>query len=81
LKTDLDGAKAFLERTELFALAESLGAIESLIEHPGVMTHGSVPPEVRAELGINDGLVRLSVGIEDVDDLIADLDGAFRAIR
>jgi cystathionine beta-lyase/cystathionine gamma-synthase len=81
LKTDLDGAKAFLERTELFALAESLGAIESLIEHPGVMTHGSVPPEVRAELGINDGLVRLSVGIEDVDDLIADLDGAFKAIR
>lgn len=81
LKTDLDGAKAFLERTELFALAESLGAIESLIEHPGVMTHGSVPPEVRAELGINDGLVRLSVGIEDVDDLIADLDGAFAAIK
>jgi cystathionine gamma-lyase len=81
LKTDLDGAKAFLEHTELFALAESLGAIESLIEHPGVMTHGSVPPEVRAELGINDGLVRLSVGIEDVDDLIADLDGAFAAIK
>ncbi|ARQ01973.1 trans-sulfuration enzyme family protein [Pseudorhodoplanes sinuspersici] len=81
LKTDLDGAKAFLERTELFALAESLGAIESLIEHPGVMTHGSVPPEVRAELGINDGLVRLSVGIEDVDDLIADLEGAFAAIK
>ncbi len=81
LKTDLDGAKAFLERTELFALAESLGAIESLIEHPGIMTHGSVPPEVRAELGITDGLVRLSVGIEDVDDLIADLEGAFATIR
>ena len=81
LKTDLDGAKAFLERTELFALAESLGAIESLIEHPGIMTHGSVPPEVRAELGITDGLVRLSVGIEDVDDLIADLEGAFTAIK
>ena len=81
LKTDLDGAKAFLERTELFALAESLGAIESLIEHPGVMTHGSVPPEVRAELGINDGLVRLSVGIEDVGDLIADLDSALAAIK
>ena len=81
LKTDLDGARAFLERTELFALAESLGAIESLIEHPGLMTHGSVPPEVRAQLGIGDGLVRLSVGIEDKDDLIADLDGAFAAIR
>ena len=81
LKTDLNGAKAFLERTELFALAESLGAIESLIEHPGIMTHGSVPQEVRAELGINDGLVRLSVGIEDVDDLIADLDGAFESVK
>ena len=81
LKTDLDGAKAFLERTELFALAESLGAIESLIEHPGIMTHGSVPPEVRAELGITDGFIRLSVGIEDADDLIADLDGAFAAIK
>jgi len=81
LKTDLDGAKAFLERTELFALAESLGAIESLIEHPGIMTHGSVPPEVRAELGITDGLIRLSVGIEDVDDLIADLEGGFAAIQ
>jgi cystathionine beta-lyase/cystathionine gamma-synthase len=81
LKTDLDGARAFLERTELFALAESLGAVESLIEHPGLMTHGSVPPQVRAELGINDGLIRLSVGIEDADDLIADLDGAFSALR
>ena len=81
LRTDLDGAKAFLERTELFALAESLGAIESLIEHPGIMTHGSVPPEVRAELGITDGFIRLSVGIEDADDLIADLDGAFAAIK
>jgi cystathionine beta-lyase/cystathionine gamma-synthase len=81
LKTDLDGARAFLERTELFALAESLGAVESLIEHPGIMTHGSVPKEVRAELGITDGLIRLSVGIEDADDLIADLEGAFSALR
>jgi cystathionine beta-lyase/cystathionine gamma-synthase len=81
LKTDLEGARAFLERTELFALAESLGAVESLIEHPGLMTHGSVPKEVRAELGINDGLIRLSVGIEDVDDLISDLEGAFTALR
>ncbi len=66
-------AKRFLERTELFALAESLGGVESLIEHPAIMTHASIPPEVRAEIGIDDGLVRLSVGIEDGDDLIADL--------
>jgi cystathionine beta-lyase/cystathionine gamma-synthase len=81
LKTDLAGARAFLERCEVFALAESLGAVESLIEHPGIMTHGSVPPEVRAELGITDGLVRLSVGIEDVEDLIADLENAFAALK
>lgn len=80
LKTDLAGAKTFLERCELFALAESLGGVESLIEHPGLMTHGSVPEEVRAELGINDGLVRLSVGIEDPRDLIADLEGALAGI-
>lgn len=81
LKTGLDGARAFLERCEVFALAESLGAVESLIEHPGIMTHGSVPPEVRAELGITDGLVRLSVGIEDVEDLIGDLENAFTALK
>lgn len=80
LKADLAGAKTFLERCELFALAESLGGVESLIEHPALMTHGSVPPEVRAELGIGDGLVRLSVGIEDPRDLIADLDSALGAI-
>jgi cystathionine beta-lyase/cystathionine gamma-synthase len=80
LKADLAGARTFLERCELFALAESLGGVESLIEHPGLMTHGSVPEEVRAELGINDGLVRLSVGIEDPRDLIADLDGALAGI-
>jgi cystathionine beta-lyase/cystathionine gamma-synthase len=72
----LDDAKRFLERCELFALAESLGGVESLIEHPALMTHGSVPPEVRATLGIGDTLVRLSVGIEDADDLIADLAAA-----
>jgi cystathionine beta-lyase/cystathionine gamma-synthase len=72
----LDDAKRFLERCELFALAESLGGVESLIEHPALMTHGSVPPEVRATLGIGDTLVRLSVGIEDADDLIADLSAA-----
>jgi cystathionine gamma-lyase len=81
LNADLAGARAFLERCQLFALAESLGAVESLIEHPGIMTHGSVPPEVRAELGITDGLIRLSVGIEDVEDLIADLEGAFAALK
>jgi cystathionine gamma-lyase len=72
----LDEAKRFLERCHLFALAESLGGVESLIEHPALMTHGSVPPEVRATLGIGDSLVRLSVGIEEPDDLIADLAAA-----
>ncbi len=69
-------ARRFLERVELFALAESLGGVESLIEHPGIMTHASIPPERRAELGIDDGLVRLSVGVEDLDDILADLEQA-----
>jgi len=73
LKGGLEAAKRFLQRCELFALAESLGGVESLIEHPAIMTHASLPAEVRAQLGIDDGLVRLSVGIEDVDDLIAEL--------
>ena len=76
LKGGLSESRRFLERTELFALAESLGGVESLIEHPAIMTHASIPPEIRAELGISDSLVRLSVGIEDVDDLIADLEYA-----
>jgi cystathionine beta-lyase/cystathionine gamma-synthase len=76
LNGTLDDARRFLERCQLFALAESLGGVESLIEHPALMTHGSVPVEVRAALGISDTLVRLSVGIEDPDDLIADLDAA-----
>jgi cystathionine gamma-lyase len=76
LKGTLDDSKRFLERCQLFALAESLGGVESLIEHPALMTHGSVPAEVRATLGIGDSLVRLSVGIEDADDLIADLAAA-----
>jgi len=76
LKGTLDDAKRFLERCRLFTLAESLGGVESLIEHPALMTHGSVPPDVRAKLGIGDTLVRLSVGIEDADDLLADLEGA-----
>ncbi len=69
-------ARKFLERVELFTLAESLGGVESLIEHPGIMTHASVPAETRRSLGISDSLVRLSVGIEDVEDLRADLDQA-----
>ncbi|MEL6329569.1 MAG: cystathionine gamma-synthase [Planctomycetota bacterium] len=74
LKGGLDAAKKMLEAIELFGLAESLGGVESLIEHPAIMTHASVPPEQREQLGISDGLVRLSVGVEDVDDLIEDLD-------
>jgi cystathionine beta-lyase/cystathionine gamma-synthase len=81
LKTDVAGSRAFLERCEVFALAESLGGVESLIEHPGIMTHGSVPADVRATLGIGDSLIRLSVGIEDPDDLIADLESAFQAVK
>ena len=76
LEGTLDDARRFLERCQLFALAESLGGVESLIEHPALMTHGSVPVEVRAALGISDTLVRLSVGLEDPDDLLADLDAA-----
>ena len=72
----LAGATQLLERTRIFCLAESLGGVESLIEHPAIMTHAAVPEAHRAALGIDDGLVRLSVGIEDVNDLIADLDQA-----
>lgn len=74
----LEPTRRFLERCELFSLAESLGGVESLIEHPAIMTHASIPAEIRAELGIDDGLVRLSVGVEDLDDLIADLENALR---
>jgi cystathionine beta-lyase/cystathionine gamma-synthase len=72
----VDDARRFLERCRLFTLAESLGGVESLISHPALMTHASVPQDVRAALGVGDTLVRLSVGIEDVDDLIADLNAA-----
>jgi cystathionine gamma-lyase len=65
-----------LERCELFALAESLGGVESLIEHPAIMTHASVPAAIRRRLGISDGLVRLSVGVEDIEDLKAELEQA-----
>jgi len=80
LKTDLAGTKRFLERCHLFTLAESLGGVESLIGHPGLMSHASLPPERRAQLKLTDNLVRLSVGIEDAEDLIADLDRALRSI-
>lgn len=76
LDRDLAGTKRFLERTRLFTLAESLGGVESLIEHPATMTHGSIPVEQRAAIGISDSLVRLSAGIEDSGDLIADLEQA-----
>jgi cystathionine gamma-synthase/cystathionine gamma-lyase len=80
LATDLAGARRFLERVKLFTLAESLGGVESLIEHPALMTHAAMPETHRQALGFDDGLVRLSVGIEDPHDLIADLDNALNAI-
>lgn len=80
LKTDLAGARRFLENCHLFALAESLGGVESLIEHPAIMTHGSIPPAQRQALGILDSFVRLSVGVEDVEDLRGDLARALNAI-
>ena len=74
-----DAAKRWLDRVEVMSLAESLGGVETLTSHPASMTHASVPPEVRAELGITDGLIRLSVGIEDPADLLADLEQALGA--
>jgi cystathionine gamma-lyase len=79
LDGDLAKTKRFMEKLDVFTLAESLGGVESLINHPAIMTHASVPPERREELGIGDNLVRLSVGIEDVEDLIADLETALEA--
>ena len=76
IKGGLKSARSFLERVEIFSLAESLGGVESLIEHPAIMTHSSLPAEVRAKLGISDELIRVSVGIENVDDLIDDLEKA-----
>jgi cystathionine gamma-lyase len=79
LKGDIEAAIRFTKATSVFTLAESLGGVESLIELPAIMTHASVPPEVRAEIGLPDGLIRLSVGVEHLDDLQADLERAFRA--
>jgi cystathionine beta-lyase/cystathionine gamma-synthase len=76
-KSALERARTFLKSTQLFACAESLGGVESLIEHPAIMTHASIPPATRQKLGISDGLIRVSVGIEHVDDLRADLAQAF----
>ena len=76
VKGGADASRRFMERCKLFALAESLGGVESLVNHPAIMTHASVPPERRAALGIADNLVRLSVGVEDVADLRAELDDA-----
>lgn len=80
LKGGLDAAKSMLERVEIFTLAESLGGVESLIEHPGIMTHASIPPDRRRELGVDDSLVRLSIGVENVDDLRADLEQALKGL-
>ena len=76
LKGGLPAARRFMERTELFACAESLGGVESLVNHPAIMTHASIPPDRRAALGVTDNLVRLSVGVEDVADLRAELAAA-----
>ena len=74
-------ARRFVEKTRIFALAESLGGVESLIGHPASMTHASVPPAMRESMGLTDSLIRLSCGIEDSDDLIADLEQAFAASK
>lgn len=80
LKGGIKESRAFLENVHLFALAESLGGVESLVDHPAIMTHASIPQKVREELGIFDNLIRLSVGIEDADDLIRDLERAFSKV-
>ena len=80
IDTDMNGIKKFLNSLNLFTLAESLGGVESLIEHPAIMTHASIEKGIRESLGISDNLLRLSVGIEDVDDLIADLKQALEQI-
>jgi cystathionine beta-lyase/cystathionine gamma-synthase len=78
----LSGAKKFLKRVRLCALAESLGGVESLISHPATMTHASIPEDQRHKIGVTDGLVRISIGLEDVEDIISDLKQAlFRPIR
>jgi cystathionine gamma-lyase len=80
LKSNLSGTKRFLSKLRLFGLAESLGGVESLAEHPGIMTHASLPLTVREKLGISDNFIRLSVGIENVEDLVEDLKAGFSAV-
>jgi cystathionine gamma-lyase len=80
MKGGLEPSRRFLETVRVFSLAESLGGVESLIEHPAIMTHASIPKEVREKTGIDDGLIRLSVGIEDLDDLKGDLEAGFKAV-
>ena len=80
IKGGLEAARKFLKTTRVFACAESLGGVESLIEHPAIMTHASVPKENREKLGITDGLIRLSVGIEDAQDLVEDLEQALKVV-
>jgi cystathionine gamma-lyase len=75
----LERTRNFLKALRVWTVAESLGGVESLVDHPAIMTHASLPAEVRKQLGIADGLIRLSVGVEDVGDLIADLERAFAA--
>jgi cystathionine gamma-lyase len=81
LRGGLPAATAFLKAVRIFACAESLGGVESLIEHPAIMTHASVPRETRERLGIVDGFIRVSAGIESVDDLVGDLERGFEAAR
>jgi cystathionine beta-lyase/cystathionine gamma-synthase len=80
IRADFETVKTFAMATRLFVLAESLGGVESLINHPASMTHASIPKEVREKHGVTDSLIRLSVGIEAVDDLLIDLRSAFAAI-
>ena len=80
VKGDLEACRRFLENCKLFTLAESLGGVESLVDHPAIMTHASIPVETRKQLGISDNLVRLSVGVEDLEDLRADLENALAAV-
>jgi len=80
LKGGLNESRRFLETVKLFSLAESLGGVESLIEHPAIMTHASIPPEQRKALGIDDAMIRLSVGVENVEDLLRDLSSALEKV-
>jgi cystathionine gamma-lyase len=79
VKGGLEEARRFMENVRLFSLAESLGGVESLVDYPTIMTHASIAPEIRKSLGITDNLIRLSIGIENVEDLKHDLDSALRA--